>query len=414
MKNVFRLFVIGSVFLSGSCQKEAVVERPLEEVEFVKVSNYKLDQIPLIENTQDVNELMKSDDKDGEKLNKYLYEIGLATREFIMDANFNRIIIEMAEKSQTQTAYLLDLEEVAPAYFRAINNNLAKNGLSLQEISDDMTHAPINPNPEFPQTCKVEKYEPGIFIPNLKYLDKTKQPIISPNVEVDCSKDPSIEDNIVSWYYSAEGELEEIILSEETSLNTSNPLFLINHSWRPKSGSFAMPSSEEQHVEESDERVITQFNSEEISIKPGYRHEEGINVKSEFCYIGARAYTGGPSYFIFSSQYIKIKEIRPDDLGDIFIEPRLHSPVFTPYANNKVYWNTFERDWNRGIQDLGTVLNIFGGNVYLPGNMRYAGDWYAWIPETVNVHATPFEWFGWEESVRFESWKSIYEVHKIE
>ena len=46
--------------------------------------------------------------------------------------------------------------------------------------------------------------------------------------------------------------------------------------------------------------------------------------------------------------------------------------------------------------------------------MRYSEDWYAWIPSTTNIHNTPLDWFGWETSVRFENWKSAYELYKVE
>jgi hypothetical protein len=45
--------------------------------------------------------------------------------------------------------------------------------------------------------------------------------------------------------------------------------------------------------------------------------------------------------------------------------------------------------------------------------MRYDNDWYQWIPSTVNIHATPFEWFSWETEILFSSWKSEYNLVKV-
>ncbi|MBK7129360.1 MAG: hypothetical protein IPM74_07390 [Crocinitomicaceae bacterium] len=333
--------------------------------------DYTLDNIPLMANTQDVDDLMKSShDKDGEKLNKYLYEIGLATRELIKNPEFNAVIIQLAEESGTQTAYLLDLEKESPEFFNQINNNLAEKGLSLKQISDDMTHVPLTGNPDFPETMVTEKYEPAIFIPNLKNVDKSKQPLISPNVETDCTENLEIEDFIVTWYYSNEGELSEIILGEQTARVTSNPLFLLDHA-SPRSGtntiSILENISQPHQAEDSENRGwldITHFNSNQLDIKSGYRHEEGINVKSEFCIVGAYSSSGYPAAPVFnenSDHSKKITEVHPNNIGtDIYITSYF-GPNYVPtygMSGFKLFWNTFERDWNRSIKTLGTAINV--------------------------------------------------------
>src|SRR5210317_1969018 len=101
-------------FLALACNKEDVQETVDENVSRANI-DYTLDKVPLLENEQDINQLIiNSNDKDEEKLKKYLYEIGLATKELIKNKEFNQTIIEMAKKSDNQTAYLLDLKTEAP------------------------------------------------------------------------------------------------------------------------------------------------------------------------------------------------------------------------------------------------------------------------------------------------------------
>src|SRR5690554_511880 len=180
----------------------------------------------------DIKTLMSNpDDADDEKINNYLYEISLATRDLVKDRVFNQTIIGLAQSSETQSANLLELETVAPAYFNAINAKLGLKNLSLESISNDLTHAPLHPNMDFMETAEVEYYVPAIFIPNLDNLNSNLQPIISPNIGVDIRWDKSIEDNIITWFYLTDTSsfVTEILLSEATSLNTTNPLFLLDN-----------------------------------------------------------------------------------------------------------------------------------------------------------------------------------------
>lgn len=420
-KIIIRSLMMCSIGVSLiSCEKDQVIEIATTELNFEKVSDYTLDRIPLLDNKQDVSALMKNPvDKDEEKLNKYLYEIGLATRALIKDQNFNTIILKMAKDSKLKTAYLLDLKKTAPEYYQVINENLAKHNLSLEGIAADMTHAPVLPNPKFPETVEIEKYVPAIFVPNLDAVDAHKQPLLSPNVEADCSNDPSIEDFIVTWYYTEDGEMNEILLGEETSLETSNPLFLIDHATlytRDRDNDI----SEERRTSNinSGARAITRFDSKEIKIKTGYRQETGAGNNSEYAIIAIRIEAKNPGagviHWIYNSgRWKKIDEVKVREINQTLVRTTLHAPNWTPYANNRVYWNTFERDWNRGLKNLGEPT-FDGRTAFLDGNMRYNGDWYAYIPSTLDNHATPFAWFGWNNSINFYSWKADYVVHKVE
>ena len=401
------------------CNKEKI-ETVNENISTRNI-DYTLDQIPLLENKQDINQLMLNpNDKDEEKLNKYLYEIGLATKDLIKNGEFNQTIIEMARKSGNQTAYLLDLKTEAPIFFNIINENLAKNNLSLERIAEDMTHVPLTGNPEYPVTMEVEKYVPAIFIPNIDAIDNNKQPLISPNIETDCSQNSEIEDFIVTWYFDKNGIQHEIILGEETSLKTTNPLFLIDHAIKKTQLSVTTTINESQprtDFEGNQDRSIKRFDSKEIRIKTGYRQESGWGNNSEYCIVAYRIENNpngiGIHHWIYnSSGWKKIDDVKVSEINTLLTRQTLHAPNWTPYSDNRVFWNTFERDWNRSLKNLGTP-SFDGRQLYMSGNMRYNGDWYAWIPSTVNIHATPFAWFGWNTSVNFSSWKADYYIHKI-
>lgn len=227
MKNLFiKVTLCALVWAQISCKKEDVLLPSSNRTSSEIV--YGLDNIPIINNAQDINHLITyTTDNDEEKLNRYLYEIGLATRDLIKNVEFNELIINMALESNNEVVYLLDLKTVSPIFYNTINDKLALKGLSLEYISENMTHKPISGNPNYPETMEIEKYEPAIFIPNLKIIDPNRQPLLSPNIETDCNENEAIEDFVVTWYYTTDGVLNEIILGEETSLSTSNPLFLL-------------------------------------------------------------------------------------------------------------------------------------------------------------------------------------------
>lgn len=411
-------------FLALACNKEDVQETVDENVSRANI-DYTLDKVPLLENEQDINQLIiNSNDKDEEKLNKYLYEIGLATKELIKNKEFNQTIIEMAKKSDNQTAYLLDLKTEAPIFFNIINENLAKNNLSLDRIAEYMTHEPLTGNPEYPITMEVEKYVPAIFVPNLAAIDHNKQPLLSPNIETDCSQNSDIEDYIVTWYYDENSNLHEIIVGEETSLKTTNPLFLVDHA-SPKGYLPPIQQDNNHKPEDGDQDRgfddIVEFRTKQIGIKSGYGYETGGSNKSEFALAATYTSSGYPSNHVFhtnNDNSVTYKTFLPGTHN-----VNLHfSPNYVPtygLSGFKVFWNTFERDWNRSPKSLGYALNVLGepgtyDDTYLSGRRRYDGDWYAWVPATLPSHELPIGWYQWLTEINFDNWKSNINVRSQE
>lgn len=422
------------------CKKEAIVPPmkngtvPFEkQAKIVNVQN-ELDKIPLIDFKQDINLLLTNpEDKDDEKINNYLYKLSLATRELIKDPQFNQVIIELAKSSENQTANLLKLKDVAPKYFDIINQNLSKDRLSLQTIANNLTHKPVAPNPKYPETAEIEKYVPAIFIPNLDKINPSLQPIFSPNLEVDCRKDASIEDNIVCWYYTKEGSLNTIMLSEETSLSTTNPLFLLDNAvttlkTEQKEAPLMLqepkPLSNEElsNLNKSSQGKTRSYSSYEYGItSSAYKYESWMGGKSEFAVNAYRIDPSGTVHWIYNGNGTKIiNRITP---GSIKYNWSYHASDWQPYSNpstptvtqsgvNMVYWNTFERDWNRSPKSLGTCT-ANGTTIYLAGKRKYTSEWYSWIPSTTHLHYTRFDWINGSWAHWNNSWKAWFRLWKV-
>ncbi len=421
-----------------SCKKESVVPQMnngnIEGQYRIVNINYELHRIPLLEFKQDINLLLTNPkDKDDEKINNYLYELSLATRDLIKDPNFNNIIINLARKSENQTANLLQLKYISPKYFDLINRKLAKKGLSIQSIAEDLTHKPVAPNPKYPETAKIEKYVPAIFIPNLDKINTSLQPIISPNIEVDCRRDESIEDNIVCWYYTKEGKLKEIMLSEETSLTTSNPLFLLDNAvttlkteqkdsplmlQKPK----PLSNEELSNLNTSTYRNTRSYSSYEYGIKSSaYKYESWFGGKSEFAVNAYRIEPNGTVHWIYNANGTKV--INSITSGSIKYNWSHHASDWQPYADpwayeriqygvNIVFWNTFERDWNRSPKGLGSCT-ANGKTIHLSGRRKYDSEWYTWIPETTHIHYTRFQWINQNWAHWNNSWKAWFRLWKV-
>jgi hypothetical protein len=151
MKTINYIVVI-ALLLSFSCNKQNEILNPNETEQQYQII-YGLNNIPIIDNKQDINLLMTDpDDADSEKINLLLYKLSLATRDLVKNAEFNATIIKLARESENKTANLLLLEEIAPQFYDAINNNLKADNLSIKSIADNLTHAPVAPNPKFPET----------------------------------------------------------------------------------------------------------------------------------------------------------------------------------------------------------------------------------------------------------------------
>lgn len=368
----------------------------------------------MINSTQGQSNI-NTNDSDEVKLNQQLIDLAWATKELTKDIEFNRIIIESAKESGTETVYYSQLKEKAPEYYNKINQKLTTIGTSIEMITATMTYEPLNPNPDYPETAEVEIYEPSIMVPNSEILDQNKIPLISPNIEKVYNKEVYIK----CWFYKENGEIDSTLIGEETWLISTNPIFILNHSI-PYDKMKELGDYMKNNKQESPSFIPknnTAAKITEIQIKDGYGYEEGLfNWNSEFCINAVVVYNNGPANFIYlplkksNADYsIKIRDVHEAEVGGSSLIPV--NEFFSPnYSNNTgfvaVYWNTFERDWNRSAKVLGFSESSDPYTWYLQGNMRYSHNWYMWIPSTTRIHAMQYHWFGWEPFIKFENWKS--------
>lgn len=205
-----------------------------------------------------------------------------------------------------------------------------------------------------------------------------------------------------------------MILREKTIMNSSNPLFILDNASIYNDNDIILGGSTmaQPPRDESGDRAIIRFDSRQISIKNGYRYE--ASGASEYGICGYRIESNGTVHWVYdASGQTVIADISNNQIGQLVNHPHLHAYNWTPYSANRFFWNTFERDWYSSEKPLGNAT--FGGiTIYLGGNRALESEWYAWIPSTLQDHATPFEWYGWETNVNFASWKADYYVWRID
>ena len=450
-----------------SCEKEAS-----DDISFVPPANdqksivYRLDNIPL---DRVAKSSMKSDkaagdnyiydyallstnpdDADDEAINGLLFSLTEAVKELIKDPSFNNTIINMARTSETSTANLLDLRTVAPHFYDRINLNLQSDGLTIQGIADALVHHPLAPNPDFPETADLEHYVPAIFVPNAHTLDIGLQPLLSPNLDVDASDDESLEDNIIAWYYTdpAAPDITEFLIDEHTANGTTNPLFFVDNAVTtldvPQNPNpvlyhgcdtciYTDSTSGRNRTKAKGQEPMNyvsstkSFSSYEHRIKGGsYKYESWTGGKSEFAITAYRIEPNGTHHWIYSGSghkvINKIKRSHSDNWTWQYKWSH-HAANWTPYYNswnfptyqsgvNYVFWNTYERDWNRSDKSLGTV-SANGTTLYITGRRKYTSEWYAWIPSTLQVHNTQFVWIDYYWAHWNNSWKSDFRLWKV-
>ena len=283
--SLFAIFMAAFVLLVG-CKKEKMENYSYKGTKASSITEndsipsiiYGID-IDLPINKQEVSKLLlKPDDPDGEKINYQLYYLSLSIQELVKSSIFNRDVIDIAKSSCNQTADLNELLLSHPEYKNIVDKKLKDYHTSFQEIYDNMTRI-------CPERKTFEKYKPVIFIPNLDNVDTNKQPIFSPNIEVDCTEDEAIEDCIVAWYYNEYGEKVEVMLSEQNSLELTNPLFLLdNGELYPKPNPRVNDKNNNQYKDNKAISTTTSYYIKEFNL---YHYFETIG-KPEFTIVAYR------------------------------------------------------------------------------------------------------------------------------
>lgn len=437
------IFLMAMALAFFSCTKENLIEQessPIKETiyKLIKIDPYAIgiSNKSLYTNIDCL--LTNQFDADDTKLNYYMYEIALATKDLIKDPAFNQLIISMARQSLNESVRFIDLQSTGLNYYNMINANLAKKGLSLLSIHNDYTHTPLFTDPAYPLQAEVENYTPTIYIPNLAFINENLQPLFSVNIEVDCRLDTTIEDNVVAWYYqdSKDTTESEALISEEISLVTPNPLFFMSHERTPFSiepNMLVGPAPPPRAPSGGGTgHPTTKFYSKELNIKnSNYRYESC--GKSEFAILMYRIDPNGTVHRPFTKNngvkvhWSLIRKVKTSEMNSNTIDHWFKvSNNFEPWADDQIipismpqtgvnvlFFNTFERDWNRGIEPLG-YGTANGGTTAFFGNMKYSSDYYAHPPGNAQAFFVPCNdiysnWSSW-----FESYKSKFRFWRVE
>lgn len=405
MKNLFKtpLILIAIMFIAfQSCEKKDLFDNSDSVLEELK---YDLVDLDLKTHDQNINNLINiSYNEDDKKMNEYFYALAESLTDLVKDPKFNQDVINYAKQRDDAAASLITLLN-NKNYADKVSIELTDKGFSFEKIANNFTYN----NGKY-----TEKYIPCIFIPNLETCNPELQPILSPNIELNADLDEKYENCIIAWYFTKEGERKEIIINEEDALKTKNPIFIIANAEE----NFTKGNSlvETEFIENKSTKGIA-FSTNEYRIN--YRYEGSGD--SEFAISAGRIVATGSAYNILrkdNGDYVSTKVITSVDKDDIskdLSQWEQFSSNYTPYNENFIFYNTYERDWNNTDKSLGHAVSQNGGNLYLYGKRKYESEWYAWDPETLSSHEVDIEyiensWAIWYTSLKtkLRFWKIVY------
>ncbi|MFH1160084.1 MAG: hypothetical protein V1733_03955 [bacterium] len=254
-----------------------------------------------------------------------------------------------------------------------------------------------------------ESFAPCIFVPNVDIAGSNKQPIFSPGIEADCSSDSTLEDHIVAWYLTEEGAKVQVFLDEDESLTTTNPIFILdNGDPNPQSN-----SSEIQPPDDDLKSILstTYFHSCEYRIN---YHYENWPDRPDFTIVAYRIDPQGVIHWIYNAGGWKlIAKVKRSDVGTDLAQWEYFCNNYTPYNQNYVYWNTFERDWNRSEKLLGDAYRN-GTTLHLYGQRKYYYEWYSIDPSQLQINNTDLSYIYTNWAKWHNNYKSKYRIWRVE
>ncbi len=320
-----------------SCEKKDLLQNSDPIFENIK---YELIALDLKTHDQSIGDLINlSFNEDDKKMNEYFYALAESLTDLVKDPRFNKDVIDFARKRDDDAANLISLLS-NKSYANEVSKKLAKKGLTFENISKNFTYN----NGKY-----IEKYIPCIYIPNLKTCDPKLQPILSPNIELNADINEKYENHIIAWYFTKEGERKEIIINEEDAIKTKNPVFIIANA--EENFTKGQNLSEPIIIDKKTKGGIY-FSTNEYRIN--YRYERSGN--SEFAISAGRIASNGSAYNILkkdNGSYTSTKDIRSvskNDIGKDLSHWEQFSSNYTPYNQNFIFYNTYERELMSGCQ----------------------------------------------------------------
>jgi len=400
------LIVVATTVMITSCNKDEInLQTTTEPSGLNRVDK----SIPHILNPYPTTDyLMNSSDADDEKINKQLFEIGMLARQLFVDNSYNEMIIAEAKKRQNSCT---DLRQFISSAKSKGNSSVLS---SIEQLMGqvDMTHRSTNPE----RNGETEQYIPAIFVVNAEIADLSKLPFISSGIYVNTELPgmQQYEDYIVVWYSDGSGGFNEILMSEETAMSTTHPIFIIDNAEEEMTTRQKTEVKYEAPLENTKNQLTAQYSSNEYQINNRYE----TTGNSDFSITGAQITESGSILLICRrdngtyNTWKKVAGVSSSNIGVLLNHwEQFCDNNVIPFDSNFIFWNTFERDWAKSRKPLGSATRN-GNTIYLDGKRKYSGDWYAYDPSQlannpVDLNTIYGSWAKWHDNSksRFRIWR---------
>ncbi len=359
MKNLIFAMAALCLILS-SCQKDEAILNPTGS----ETTSVQLDNIPLIANPHNVSDYaLNPEDAEDEKISKQLLQIGLVARGLFNNNAYNELMINEAKKNSNNCVSIEKFIESAQG------NSANKNEADFEDLAELVRNADFTYQPQ-EEGEAVQQYTPAFFVVNAKNADATKRPLIALGTSVDdeLSGMDQFTDYIVAWYANGDGSFEEILINEETAMNTTHPIYILDNAQFAS----AQPSKSNSKLETFEQGELKGANSSTMQVIDRYKiaHRYDGSKRSEYSYKLEYWMDGNPSA---GGNRTLIKDIHKNDINDYFYNDvdiwQLNHVTVTGLS-----MATFEYDWYASNKCVTTPGD--GANAEIDCRMKYSHEYY--------------------------------------
>jgi len=344
MKLIIGIFTI-SLISFNSCEKENELDKTNSSQQANAEKQIVLDNVPNISNPHNVElYTLNNKDADDEKIKKDLLEIAQAARQVLKETSINENVLKNATVNVNNSVDLLKI--VNEGKLKSTSEAYPKLLAAIHEA--DLTHVSTNPL----KSGKIEEYIPAIHVPNAETADMNKQPLVSPGFEVNCEL-PGMEQYegyIVAWYYDNKGNQKEILINEETAMNTSHPVFIIDNAEAEATNTkkskidYSTKKPEIDYSDSSHQMKSTMSRTEYHSCEYQINKRYESWGKSEFCITGAHINENGGVQLICRRDdgtynlWKKVAKVKKKHIGDLRENwEQFCSNDVRPFSSNYVF-----------------------------------------------------------------------------
>gem|GEM_PF-2948153 len=356
-------------------------------------------------------------------LNRNSYLLAKSLLTMYEDNDYNSLIKEIYLQTKVQDipfSKLFNDSEFKNAMNITINSMLSNSGLK--------NTGGVSNSQELYSTYMVGSniQEPIILLINPDVADFNLPPIISAALEVNDDPKQGINDCVAAWFEDESGKVHEIIISEQEALKSKWPVFVLSTIDKKDESNIISGAYKNEDLfsnisgssAKKGTASIDYFSTKEYQIN--YRYESTGN--SEFCIVTYRVVdtgTGWDTHWVYNDNNDdskKIDDIAKDEIGDLLSKWVFFIDSYTPYDDNYIFFNTFERDWYSGLKNLGQIYYPSGGStLYIYGRMASSSDWYCNNPATYSwTDAVDEDYINYNWAQWYENYKGKIRVWRID